>query len=399
LNDHDIGTSVAAADPPNHSFPTQQTDNLFSFATGYSSTRQIGLRRELTKSLVSETIPNHQEMLATPSPQKKKNNKKATPVLHFFFKETHSSVSPEYKSENISTNDSRTKLPGRELFARSAWNMYLDPWNEERHALMKDAASRNVLYTFFYDMFLNSGESHWGEGNNVFHYLTHTEILTLLSSLHDLLPLMTYKFVFMLPLWRMPTQRDRLQCLVTAIHTNPHLLLRPNRFLSLLWAARCENLKCMVKEFTRKLVKVVLKEGFPVELLVKEYIPMVKTVMYRQTPFNGLNFLMATWFLVGICPTCLQLQVTNMLLAACHHCMNTVGTHFLYQIVPRRLAMVDNTYYLKMPWKDNWGNSVGSKFIQSFYIFSQLYHFLPSSSLCFYEIRPSFNRCTPVSIQ
>jgi hypothetical protein len=111
-----------------------------------------------------------------------------------------------------------------------------------------------------------------GGGNSVFHYLTYTGILTLLSSRHDLLPLMTYKFVFMLPLWRTPTQRDHLQCIVTAIPTNHHLLPLPNRFLSLLWAARCENPKCAVKEFSRKLVKVVkvvLKEGFTMELLVK----------------------------------------------------------------------------------------------------------------------------------
>jgi hypothetical protein len=130
----------------------------------------------------------------------------------------------------------------------------------------------------------------------------------------------------------------------------------------------------VVKEFTRKLVKVVkvvLKEGFPMELLVKEYSPMVKTVVYCRTPFNGLHFLMATRFLVGLCPTCLQLQVTKMLLAARHRYLNTAGTQLLYQLVPGRLAMVDNTYYFKRPWKDNWVNSVGGKFIQSFCIFSQ----------------------------
>jgi hypothetical protein len=131
---------------------------------------------------------------------------------------------------------------------------------------------------------------------------------------------------------------------------------------------------CVVKELTRKLVKVVkvvLKEGFPMELLVKEYSTMVKTMVHRQTPFNSLNFLMTAWFLVCLCPTCLQLQVTNMLLAARQRCSNTVGTQRLYQLVHGRLAMVDNTYYLKRPWKDNWGNSVGGKFIQSFCIFSQ----------------------------
>jgi hypothetical protein len=142
--------------------------------------------------LASETVPNHQEILATPpTKKKKKKKKKATPVLPLFYEAAYSSVSPEYKSETISMNVSSTKLPGRELIDRSAWNMYPDPWNEERLALMKDAVCHNVWYTFFYDMCIDGGESRWGEGNSVFHYLTHTEILTLLSSLHDLLSLMT----------------------------------------------------------------------------------------------------------------------------------------------------------------------------------------------------------------
>jgi hypothetical protein len=193
-------------------------------------------------------------------------------------------------------------------------------------------------------------------GNIMFHYLMHTEILALLASLHDLLTLMTYKFVYMLPLWRKTTQRDRMQCLVTTIHTNPHLLPCPNHFMSLLWASRCEKPKCVVKEFTIKLVKVVnliLKEGFPMDFLVKEYIPTVKTVVYRRTPFNGLHFLMATWLLVGLCPTCLQLEVTHMLLAARQRCLNTTGTQLFYQLVTGRLAIFHNTYYLKRPWKDN----------------------------------------------
>jgi hypothetical protein len=58
-------------------------------------------------------------------------------------------------------------------------------------------------------------------------------------------------------------------------------------------------------------------------------------------------------FLVGLCPTFLQLQVTMMLLAARHRHSNTAGTELLCHLVPGRLAMVDNTYYLKRPWKDN----------------------------------------------
>jgi hypothetical protein len=82
LEDHAIGNSVAAADPSNHSFPTQQP--------AYSSTTKIGLRCSLTKSLASEIVPNHQEVLAT-TPLKKKNKKKnkATLVMPLFYEATH----------------------------------------------------------------------------------------------------------------------------------------------------------------------------------------------------------------------------------------------------------------------------------------------------------------------
>jgi hypothetical protein len=95
LNDQAIGTSVDAAYPSNPSFPTHQPDSVLSFATGYSSTRQIGLCHELTKSLASKTVPNHQEILATPPSKKKKQKKKKdTPVPPIFYEATHSSVSP-----------------------------------------------------------------------------------------------------------------------------------------------------------------------------------------------------------------------------------------------------------------------------------------------------------------
>jgi hypothetical protein len=190
LNDRATDTSVAVAGPSNPSFFTQQPGNLLLFATGNSSSRKIGLRRELTKSLSSDIVPNQQEILAMPTPKKKKK-KKATPVLPLFQKATHSPVSPEYKIENISMNVSSTKLPGRELIDRSPWKMYADPWNGERLTMVKNAVRKNIWYTFFDDVSLDGDESHWGEGNSVFHYLMHCKILTLLASLHDLLPLAT----------------------------------------------------------------------------------------------------------------------------------------------------------------------------------------------------------------
>jgi hypothetical protein len=129
LNDHAIGTSVDVAGPSNPSFSTKQPGNVLSFATGYSSTRKIGFLRELTKSLSSDIIPNHQEIFDPPTPKKKekkkkkkkqkKKKKKATPVLSLFHEATQSPVSPENKSDNISLNDSSTELPDRELIDRS----------------------------------------------------------------------------------------------------------------------------------------------------------------------------------------------------------------------------------------------------------------------------------------
>jgi hypothetical protein len=131
LNDYAIGTPVAVADPSSTSFPTQQPGHVLSFATGYSSTQQKGLRRQLTKFLSTDTIVNHQERLATPTPKKKKKKKmKATHLLPLFYEATYSPVSTVYKSENKSTNVSSTVLPDRGPIDRSAWRMYPDPWNE-----------------------------------------------------------------------------------------------------------------------------------------------------------------------------------------------------------------------------------------------------------------------------
>jgi hypothetical protein len=129
--------------------------------------------------------------------------------------------------------------------------MYPDSWKKERFTMVKNAVSKNVWCTLLYDEFLDGDQSHWVEGNSVFHYLKHCVILALVASLHDILPLVTYAFVCMLPLWRTPTHHDQLQCLVAAIHTNHHVLPPPNRVMSLLSASRCENPKCWVKEFTK----------------------------------------------------------------------------------------------------------------------------------------------------
>jgi hypothetical protein len=58
LNDHATSTYGAVVDPFNPSFSTQQPGNVLSFATGYSSSRQIGLHHELTKSCHSSSTRN-----------------------------------------------------------------------------------------------------------------------------------------------------------------------------------------------------------------------------------------------------------------------------------------------------------------------------------------------------
>jgi hypothetical protein len=118
LNDHMTVTSVdvAWADPSNTSFFMQQPSNLLSFSPAYVSSKQRGLRRELTKSLSSDSVPKQQEMLATPTQKKKK---KFTPILPLLREATHSPVNPEYTSHNISTDLANTQLPGKELINRS----------------------------------------------------------------------------------------------------------------------------------------------------------------------------------------------------------------------------------------------------------------------------------------
>jgi hypothetical protein len=170
LNDHATGTwvAVAWADLSSPSFFTQQPGNLLLFATVCASSKQRVVRRELTKSLSSDIVPNQQEILATPAQKKKKKKKKkSTPVLPLFHEATHSPVNPENTSQNILTNLSSTQLPGKELLYRSLWIMYPDPWNKERLMMVKNAASKNVWYTVLMTCFLMV-ISHAGEKETVF---------------------------------------------------------------------------------------------------------------------------------------------------------------------------------------------------------------------------------------
>jgi hypothetical protein len=86
-------------------------------------------------------------------------------------------------------------------------------------------------------MFLDGKLSRWGGGiSNVLSFLIKSDILKLMRVGIDLVPLMTYKFVFAcLPcLWKIYLEKHRLQVLVDAIERNPHLVPKAHQFLYLL---------------------------------------------------------------------------------------------------------------------------------------------------------------------
>jgi hypothetical protein len=144
--------------------------------------------------------------------------------------------------------------------------------------------------------FLDGKLSRWGDkSSNVLSFLIKSDILELMKIGIDLVPLMTYKFFFeCFPcLWKTPLEKDRLQVLVDAIKKNLHLLPKEHLFLYLL----CENTLCMVKENT----------------LNRE--TGTKLVVDRRTPFNSLHLFWASKFLLGLCPECLDTQVSKSLLA------------------------------------------------------------------------------------
>jgi hypothetical protein len=75
-------------------------------------------------------------------------------------------------------------------------------------------------YAFLYDIFLDGKLSCWGDrSSNVLSFLVKSDILKLMRIGTDLVPLMTYKFVFAcLPcLWKTHMEKDRLQVLVDGI--------------------------------------------------------------------------------------------------------------------------------------------------------------------------------------
>jgi hypothetical protein len=148
-------------------------------------------------------------------------------------------------------------------------------------------------------MFLDGKLSRRGDGsNNILSFLVKSDILKLTRVGIGLVPLMTYKFVFTcLPcLLKTSLEKDSLQVLVDAIRKNPHLVPKAHRFLYLLFSSRCENPLCMVKENTSNW------ETGKKWLLITEL---------RSTQ----SIFFASKFLLGLCPQCLDKQVSKSLLA------------------------------------------------------------------------------------
>jgi hypothetical protein len=192
------------------------------------------------------------------------------------FNDTVSSlVLPKYFARQ-STNLVGVALVPLEIVKRSKWlTLYPDPWDPAILALVKEASKTNYWYAFLYDIFLDGKLSRWGDGNsNVLSFLVKSDILKLMKVGIDLVPLMTYKFVFAcVPcLWKTHLEKDCLQVLVDAIERNPHLVPKSHYFLYFLFSSRCENPLCMVKENTFD-----LETG-------------IKLVVDRRTPFNSLHF-------------------------------------------------------------------------------------------------------------
>jgi hypothetical protein len=227
-------------------------------------------------------------------PRKKKNNHPRH-ALSMFNDTVSSTVLTNYFARQ-STNLLGKELKNLDIIDQLKWlTLYPDPWDPTRLSLVKKASETNYWYAFLYDMFLDGKMCRWGKGSsNVLPFLVKSDILKLMRVGIYLVPLMTYKFVFAcLPcLWKKKMDKDHLQVLVDAIKRNPHLVPKVHRFLYLLFSSRCENPLCMVQEN-----KFNWETGIPL-------------VFDRQTPFNSLHLFLASKFMLGLCPECLEKQVS-----------------------------------------------------------------------------------------
>jgi hypothetical protein len=245
-----------------------------------------------------------------------------------------------------STNLVGQELKNLEIVDQSKWlTVYPDPWDPARLSLVKKASETNYCYAFLYDVFLDGKLSLWGDGSsNVLSFLVKSDIMKLMKVGIDLVPLMTYKFVFAcVPcLWKTHLEKDRLQVLVDAIERNTHLVPKAHRFLYLLFSSRCENPLCIVQENT-------FNSETGTQLVVD-----------RRNLFNSLHFFLDFKFLLGLCPKCLEKQVSKSLLATAARTRRSSEAHILlFQMSDHQEGILaDNRYSLIDPWEYMWGNYV-----------------------------------------
>jgi hypothetical protein len=194
--------------------------------------------------------PKERKKVVAPRKKKKNHPRHALPI---FNDPVSSPVLPKYFARQF-TNLVGQALKPLEIVDRSKWlTLYPDPWDPTRLSLVNKASKTNYWYAFLYNMSINGKLSSWDDGSsNVLSFLVKSDILKLMRLGIDLVPLMTYKFVFTcLPcLWKTHLEKYRLQVLVNAIEKNTHLVPKAHCFLYLLFLSRCENPLCMVKENT-----------------------------------------------------------------------------------------------------------------------------------------------------
>jgi hypothetical protein len=151
-----------------------------------------------------------------------------------------SPVLPKYFATQ-STNLAGVSLKLLVIVKRLNWlNLYPDPWDPARLALVKEASKTNYWYAFLYDIFPDGKLSRWGGGSsNDLSFLVKSDILKLMKVNIDLVPIMTYKFVFSCVscLWKTYLEKDCLKVLVDAIERNPHLVPKAHQFLHLLFSS------------------------------------------------------------------------------------------------------------------------------------------------------------------
>jgi hypothetical protein len=176
---------------PVHIFPDSDTNQLAMqnmMSPGLQVTRSFAAKGKKKKVAVPRKKKNNAPGYALPM----FNDPVSSPVLPLFF-------APQ------SPNLVGVAFKPLKIVKRSKWlTLYPDPWDSARLALVKEASKTNYWYQLL---------SRWGDRiSNGLSFLVKADILKLMKVGIDLVPLMTYKFVFAcVPcLWKTDLERGRL---------------------------------------------------------------------------------------------------------------------------------------------------------------------------------------------